>query len=132
MTSACADAPRLARVRALPGVDPSTTGYRPAAATLTVLRRAGITIADVDHVGCKEMCAAQKLPVRTDLGPLDYLDDKINRHCGAVALGHPLGCSGAGSTTPLLHHMKERGGSPELLPMCIGPRQAIAAVFEHG
>lgn len=101
MTSARADAPRLAPVRAMTGVDPSTTGYGPVAATLTALRRAGITIANVDHVECNEMCAAQKLPVRMDLGPLDYLDDKINRHCGAVALGHPLGCSGAGQYHPL-------------------------------
>jgi acetyl-CoA acyltransferase len=129
MTSARAGTPGLARTMA--GVDSSTTGYGSVAPTLRAPRRAGITIADIDRVERNQAFAAHALPAMKELGPLDRLDDGVGLRGGVIARWHPLGCSGPPMTTPLPHHMQERGGSLERLPTCIDAGRAIAAVFER-
>ncbi|MCQ4347908.1 acetyl-CoA C-acyltransferase FadA [Pseudomonas stutzeri] len=123
----------LARVRAMAvaGVDPSIMGYGPVPATRKALKRAGLTIDDIDFVELNEAFAAQALPVLKDLKLLDRLDDKVNLHGGAIALGHPFGCSGARISGTLLNVMKQRGGTLGLATMCIGLGQGIATVFER-
>ena len=123
----------MARLRAcaVAGVDPSIMGYGPVPATQKALARAGMTIADVDVVELNEAFAAQSLPVLKDLGLLDAMNEKVNLNGGAIALGHPLGCSGARITTSLLHLMAERGANVGLATMCIGMGQGIAAIFER-
>ncbi len=123
----------MARVVAMAvvGVDPSIMGYGPVPASRKALERAGMDIADVDVVELNEAFAAQSLPVLKDLGLLDQVDEKVNLHGGAIALGHPLGCSGARITTSLMHLMREKDASVGLATMCIGMGQGIATVFER-
>lgn len=123
----------LARVRAMAvaGVDPSIMGYGPVPATRKALERAGLSMADIDCVELNEAFAAQALPVLKDLKLLDCLDDKVNLHGGAIALGHPFGCSGARISGTLLNVMKQRGSTLGLATMCIGLGQGIATVFER-
>ena len=123
----------LARVRAMAvaGVDPSIMGYGPVPATRKALERAGLSMADIDCVELNEAFAAQALPVLKDLKLLDCLDDKVNLHGGAIALGHPFGCSGARISGTLLNVMKQRGATLGLATMCIGLGQGIATVFER-
>jgi acetyl-CoA acyltransferase len=82
-------------------------------------------------VELNEAFAAQSIPVLKDLGLLDQMDDKVNLNGGAIALGHPLGCSGARITTSLLHLMREKDAEVGLATMCIGMGQGIATVFER-
>ncbi|WPP45972.1 acetyl-CoA C-acyltransferase FadA [Pseudomonas sp. AN-1] len=123
----------LARVRAMAvaGVDPSIMGYGPVPATRKALKRAGLSIDDIDFVELNEAFAAQALPVLKDLKLLSRLDDKVNLHGGAIALGHPFGCSGARICGTLLNVMKQRGGTLGLATMCIGLGQGISTVFER-
>lgn len=123
----------IARVRAMAiaGVDPSIMGYGPVPATQKALRRAGLTIEAIDFVELNEAFAAQSLPVLKDLGLLDVMDEKVNLNGGAIALGHPLGCSGARISTTLLNTMRDQGGTLGLATMCIGLGQGIATVFER-
>lgn len=123
----------VARLRAMAsaGVDPSIMGYGPVPATQKALQRAGLTVADLDFIELNEAFAAQALPVLKDLGLLEVLDDKVNLNGGAIALGHPLGCSGARISTTLLNIMRDKGGSLGLATMCIGLGQGIATVFER-
>ncbi len=123
----------MARIRgmATAGIDPSIMGYGPVPATQQAMQRAGLTMADIDYVEINEAFAAQSLPVLKDLGLLGALDDKVNLNGGAIALGHPLGCSGARISTTLLHIMRNRGGTMGLATMCIGMGQGIATVFER-
>ena len=116
---------------AVVGVDPSIMGYGPVPATKKVLERAGMEVKDVGLVELNEAFAAQSIPVLRDLGLLDALDEKVNLNGGAIALGHPLGCSGARITTSLLHLMRERNVEVGLATMCIGMGQGIATVFER-
>ncbi len=113
------------------GVDPSIMGYGPVPAVNKALARAGMQISDVDLVELNEAFAAQSLPVLKDLGLLDVMDEKVNLNGGAIALGHPLGCSGARITTTLLHAMKARDKSVGVATMCIGFGQGVATVFER-
>ncbi len=123
----------LARVRAMAvaGVDPSIMGYGPVPATRKALKRAGLSMDDVDFVELNEAFAAQALPVLKDLKLLDKLDDKVNLHGGAIALGHPFGCSGTRISGTLLNVMRQRQGSIGLATMCIGLGQGISTVFER-
>lgn len=123
----------LARVRAMAvaGVDPSIMGYGPVPATRKALQRAGLSLDDIDCVELNEAFAAQALPVLKDLKLLDRMDDKVNLHGGAIALGHPFGCSGARISGTLLNVMKQRGATFGLATMCIGLGQGIATVFER-
>jgi hypothetical protein len=91
------------------GVDPSIMGYGPVPAVKKALQRAGMEIEDVDLFELNEAFAAQSLPVIRDLGLADAVDEKVNLNGGAIALGHPLGCSGARIITTLLHLMKAKG-----------------------
>ena len=113
------------------GVDPSIMGYGPVPAVKKALDRARMTMADVDLVELNEAFAAQSLPVVKDLGLLDAMDEKVNLNGGAIALGHPLGCSGARIVTTLLHQMKARNRKTGVATMCIGFGQGVATVFER-
>lgn len=121
----------VVRAMAVAGVDPSIMGYGPVPSTRKVLKRAGLSIDDIDHVELNEAFAAQSLPVLKDLKLLDVMDDKVNLHGGAIALGHPFGCSGARISGTLLNVMKHKEGTLGLATMCIGLGQGISTVFER-
>ena len=125
--------PIRARIRALAvtGCDPSTMGYGPVSASRRALNHAGLTLADIDLVELNEAFAAQALPCVKDLGLQEVMDDKVNLNGGAIALGHPLGCSGARITTPLLHLLEGRDLQFGLATMCIGLGQGIATIIER-
>lgn len=110
------------------GVDPSVMGIGPIGATRKALERAKLTVNDLDLVELNEAFAAQAVACVRELG----LDPAIvNVNGGAIALGHPLGCSGARITTTLLHELRRRGGRYGLATMCIGMGQGIATIFER-
>lgn len=124
----------VARIKAMAiaGVDPSIMGYGPVPATQKALQSAGLTIDDIDYVELNEAFAAQSLAVLKDLGLLDKIDEKINLNGGAIALGHPLGCSGARISTTLLNVMRnDENAAFGLATMCIGMGQGIATIFER-
>jgi len=125
-------APR-ARIRAMAvaGVDPSIMGYGPVPATHKALARCGMTMKDIEAVELNEAFAAQALPVLKDLGLLEAMDEKVNLNGGAIALGHPFGCSGARITTTLLNVLEQRDRTIGLATMCIGMGQGIATVIER-
>ena len=112
---------------AVAGVDPATMGLGPIPASRRALERGGIGVEDLDLVELNEAFAAQAVPVIRELG-LD--PEKVNVNGGAIAIGHPLGASGARLTATLLHEMRRRGARYGLATMCIGVGQGIAAVFE--
>jgi acetyl-CoA acyltransferase len=86
---------------------------------------------NVDFVELNEAFAAQALPVLKDLKLLDKMEAKVNLHGGAIALGHPFGCSGARISGTLLNVMKQNGGNVGVSTMCIGLGQGITTVFER-
>lgn len=122
-----------ARVKsmAIAGCDPSIMGYGPVPATKKALKRAGLTIEDMGVVELNEAFAAQSLPCAKDLGLLDVVDEKVNLNGGAIALGHPLGCSGSRISTTLINLMEAQDVKYGLATMCIGLGQGIATVFER-
>ncbi|HCM38727.1 MAG: 3-ketoacyl-CoA thiolase [Bdellovibrionales bacterium GWB1_52_6] len=122
----------MARVlgMATAGVDPSIMGYGPVPAVKKALKRANVDIKDIDLFELNEAFAAQSLPVIKDLGLLEQMEAKVNLNGGAIALGHPLGCSGARISATLLHLMKARNSRLGVATMCIGMGQGIATVFE--
>jgi len=122
----------LARVlaSAVVGVDPRLMGLGPVPASRLALERAGLTVKDLDLVELNEAFAVQALACIDQLG----LDEAIvNVNGGAIALGHPLGASGARLVTTLLHEMRRRGPNCRygLATMCIGVGQGVATVFEN-
>lgn len=119
------------RAMAVAGVDPSIMGYGPVPATRKALARANLSTGDIQCVELNEAFAAQSLPVLKDLELLDDLDEKVNLNGGAIALGHPLGCSGARITTTLINLMEQRDVELGLATMCIGLGQGIATVLER-
>ncbi|WP_111656057.1 acetyl-CoA C-acyltransferase FadA [Isoalcanivorax indicus] len=119
------------RAMAVAGCDAAIMGYGPVPATQKALKRAGLTMDDIDYVELNEAFAAQSLPVAKDLKLLDKVDQKVNLNGGAIALGHPLGCSGARITGTLLNVMEWKGGTLGLATMCIGLGQGIATVIER-
>nr|WP_200870118.1 acetyl-CoA C-acyltransferase FadA [Catenovulum agarivorans] len=123
----------IAKVKsmAVAGCDPSVMGYGPVPATLKALQRADLSVEDIDLFELNEAFAAQSLPVIDDLGLTDVMDEKVNLHGGAIALGHPLGCSGARISTTLLNLMQQKDARYGLATMCIGLGQGIATVFER-
>ncbi|MEY8712986.1 acetyl-CoA C-acyltransferase FadA [Mangrovibacter phragmitis] len=125
--------PIRARIRSMSvvGCDPSIMGYGPVPASKLALKKAGLTPADIDVFEMNEAFAAQVLPCIKDLGLMDMLDEKINLNGGAIALGHPLGCSGARISTTLLNIMAGKDAQFGLATMCIGLGQGIATVFER-
>ncbi|HLE59016.1 MAG TPA: thiolase family protein [Candidatus Limnocylindria bacterium] len=112
---------------AVAGVDPATMGLGPIPASRLALQRAGLAVADLDLVELNEAFAAQALPCINELG-LD--PEKVNVNGGAIAIGHPLGASGARLVATLLHEMRRRGARYGLATMCIGVGQGIASVWE--
>ncbi|MBY6188776.1 acetyl-CoA C-acyltransferase FadA [Marinobacter hydrocarbonoclasticus] len=125
--------PIRARIKsmAIAGCDPSIMGYGPVPATQKALKRAGLSVSDLDVVELNEAFAAQSLPCVKDLGLMDQVDDKVNLNGGAIALGHPLGCSGARISTTLINLMEHKDATLGLATMCIGLGQGIATVFER-
>ncbi len=123
----------MARIRAMAtaGVDPSIMGYGPVPAVKKALARAQMKIQDIKLWELNEAFAAQSLPVLKDLQLRDHVEKKVNLNGGAIALGHPLGCSGARIATTLLHQMKAGGHQTGVATMCIGLGQGIATVFER-
>jgi acetyl-CoA acetyltransferase family protein len=110
------------------GVDPDIMGIGPAPSSRQALGRAGLTVSDMDLVEINEAFATQYLAVEKDLG-LDR--DKTNVNGGAIALGHPLGASGARLALTLAYELRERGGKYGLASLCIGGGQGIAAIIER-
>ncbi len=119
----------LARIisSAVAGVDPAYMGLGPIAASRKALKRAGLSIADMDLVELNEAFASQSLQCTREL---EINQDKLNVNGGAIALGHPLGASGARILTTLLYELRRRGGRYGLATMCIGVGQGIATVIE--
>jgi 3-oxoadipyl-CoA thiolase len=113
---------------AVAGVDPATMGLGPIPAARLAIERAGIGVDDLDLIELNEAFAAQAVPVMRELG-LD--PEKVNVNGGAIAIGHPLGASGARLAATLVHEMRRRGARYGLATMCIGVGQGIAAVFEE-
>jgi acetyl-CoA acyltransferase len=119
----------MAKIRAMAvaGVDPAEMGIGPVPAVHKALERAGLKLADIDCVELNEAFAVQVLAVlkRLGLGP-----EKVNTRGGAIAIGHPLGASGARITTTLLHRMRDEGAKLGLATMCVGQGQGVATIFE--
>ena len=113
---------------AVAGIDPAHMGLGPIPATRKALGRAGLEVNDLDLIELNEAFAAQGLPCIRELG-LD--PERVNVSGGAIALGHPLGCTGAKLVTSLVHEMKRRGSANGLATMCIGVGQGIATIFER-
>jgi len=119
----------IARVvtSAVAGVDPAYMGIGPVPATQKALKRAGLSIDDIDLIELNEAFAAQSLGCIKELG---INAEKVNVNGGAIALGHPLGCSGARIVTTLVHEMQKRDCRYGLATMCIGVGQGIATIIE--
>ena len=112
------------------GVEPRIMGIGPVPATQLALKRAGLTMADIDHIELNEAFAAQALAVTRALG-LDDLDPRINPNGGAIAMGHPLGMSGARIALTAARALQETGGRYALVTMCIGVGQGYAVILER-
>ena len=123
----------MAKVRAMAsaGVDPSIMGYGPVPAVRKALKRGGLEINDIELFELNEAFAAQSLPVLRDLKLEDSMEERVNLNGGAIALGHPLGCSGARITTTLLHEMNEKDAQLGVATMCVGLGQGVATVYER-
>jgi 3-oxoadipyl-CoA thiolase len=113
---------------AVAGVDPAYMGLGPIPATRKALQRAGLSIQDIDLVELNEAFAVQSLRCMREL---EIDEEKLNVNGGAIALGHPLGCSGARLVVTLLHELERRGGRYGLATMCIGVGQGIATIIER-
>lgn len=123
----------IARVASLglAGVDPSIMGIGPVPATANALKRIGMTLDDIESIELNEAFAAQALAVLKEMDQLDVMDDKVNAYGGAIALGHPFGCSGARITGTLMSVMQAKDHQWGLATMCIGLGQGIATVIER-
>ena len=110
------------------GVDPKIMGVGPVPACRQAMAKAGVTVEDIDLVEANEAFAAQSIAVAREL----HLDlDKVNVNGGAIAIGHPIGCSGARIIVTLLHEMLKREDAKKgLATLCIGGGQGVATVFE--
>lgn len=112
---------------AVAGVDPAIMGMGPVPATQKALKRASLSIANMDLVELNEAFASQSLACIHDLG-IDR--SRVNVNGGAIAIGHPLGCSGVRLSTTLIHEMKRRGSKYGLATMCVGVGQGASIIFE--
>lgn len=112
---------------AVAGVDPSIMGIGPVPATLKALDRASLSVGDLDLIELNEAFASQSIACIHDLG-LDL--EKVNVNGGAIAIGHPLGCSGVRISTTLIHEMKRRNSRYGLATMCVGVGQGAAVIYE--
>lgn len=116
------------RAMAVAGVDPAFMGLGPVAAVPKALARAGMKLKHIDLIELNEAFAAQALAVIRELG---FDEERVNVNGGAVALGHPLGMSGARIMTTLIHAMMDRGASVGLATLCVGGGQGIATIVER-
>ena len=114
--------------QACAGVDPSIMGTGPIPAVKKVLARAGMIKEDIDIFELNEAFAAQTLACVRELG-LDL--DKVNPHGGAIAMGHPIGASGALLTVKLMYHMQKSGAKYGLETLCIGGGMGLAVIYER-
>jgi acetyl-CoA C-acetyltransferase len=112
---------------AVAGVDPRVMGIGPVPAVRKLLERTGVGVDELDLVELNEAFASQSLAVVRELG-LD--EEKVNVNGGAIAIGHPLGMSGARLVVTLLHELRRRGGRYGVATMCVGVGQGQAALFE--
>jgi len=112
------------------GVEPRVMGMGPVPATRKVLAQAGLAIADMDVIELNEAFAAQVLACLRELGVPDD-DPRVNPNGGAIALGHPLGMSGARLLLTAAHELRETGGRYALVTMCVGVGQGMAAIIER-
>lgn len=110
------------------GVDPAIMGIGPVPATRKALQRAGLTVNDIDLIELNEAFASQSIACIRELG-ID--SNRVNVNGGAIALGHPLGCSGARISTTLLHEMRRRNAKYGLATMCVGVGQGASVIFEN-
>jgi acetyl-CoA acyltransferase len=119
----------IARIRAMAvaGVNPEEMGIGPVPATQKALKRAGLTL---DQIDCFELNEAFAVQVLSVLKLLGLGEEKVNKRGGAIAIGHPLGASGARIATTLLHRMRDEGAKLGLASMCIGQGQGVATIFE--
>jgi acetyl-CoA acyltransferase len=119
----------MARIRsmAVAGVDPSEMGIGPVPAVLKALKRAGLKLSDIGSLEINEAFAVQVLAVLRMLGSDE---ERVNRRGGAIAIGHPLGASGARIVTTLLHRMRDEKAKFGLATMCVGQGQGVATIFE--
>ena len=119
----------IAKVNAMAvaGVHPDIMGIGPVPATQKVLQRAGLKLSDIDLIELNEAFASQSLACISDLN-LDI--NKVNVNGGAIAIGHPLGCSGVRITTTLLHEMNRQNARYGLATMCVGVGQGAAVIYE--
>ncbi len=113
---------------AVAGVDPRVMGIGPIPATRKLLGRVGVDVSEIDLVELNEAFASQSLAVIRELG---FDEDRVNVNGGAIALGHPLGMSGARLVVSLLHELRRRGGRYGLATLCVGVGQGQAALFER-
>jgi acetyl-CoA acyltransferase len=111
------------------GVDPEVMGIGPLPAVQKLLARNGLSIGDIDLFEMNEAFASQAVYCQRELG---IPDAKLNVHGGAIALGHPLGCTGAKLTATALYELRRRGGRYAVVTMCIGGGQGAAGLFERG
>jgi acetyl-CoA acyltransferase len=109
------------------GVAPEIMGIGPVAAVPRVLKRTGMTLNDMDIIELNEAFASQSLAVMREL---DLDPARVNVNGGAIALGHPLGCTGSKLTVQLVHELHRRGGRYGMVTMCIGGGQGAAGIFE--
>lgn len=123
----------LARIAGtgIAGTEPSMMGFGPVASSARALERAGMSMEDVAAVEINEAFAAQALACLVDMGLADHLDRKVNQFGGAIALGHPFGCSGTRIVATLLNVMRKRGDAIGLATMCVGMGQGTATVLER-
>jgi acetyl-CoA acyltransferase len=119
----------MARIRAMAvaGVSPEEMGIGPVPSTQKALKRAGLTLDQIECIELNEAFAVQVLSVLKLLG---INEEKVNTRGGAIAIGHPLGASGARIATTLLHRMRDQGAKLGLATMCIGQGQGVTTIFE--
>ena len=118
----------IMRGYAVAGVEPRYMGIGPVEAIPKALRRAGLSLADIDLIELNEAFAAQSLAV---VKLADLPEDKLNVNGGAIALGHPLGCTGAKLTVQILNELRRRGKKYGMVTACVGGGQGIAGIFER-
>jgi acetyl-CoA acyltransferase len=116
------------RATAVAGVDPAVMGTGPVPATRKALQRAGLSLKDIDLIELNEAFAAQAIAC---IRMLEMDESKVNVRGGGIAIGHPLGASGARIATTLIHAMRDKGARFGLATMCIGVGQGIAVIFER-